>query len=54
LVLNRTDEIEILLVEDNPSGVFLIREAFKLGEVLGEIKADSDLRHCLSTVCLPA
>ena len=33
MILNRTDEIEILLAEDNPGDVFLIREAFKLGSI---------------------
>ncbi|MGA2602147.1 MAG: response regulator, partial [Bryobacteraceae bacterium] len=40
--MNRTDEIEILLVEDNPGDVFLIREAFKLGSIAKRLQVVED------------
>lgn len=42
MVLNRTDAIEILLVEDNPGDVCLIREAFKLGSISKRLEVVED------------
>lgn len=42
MVLNRTDEIEILLVEDNPGDVCLIREALKLGSIRKRLQVVED------------
>ncbi len=42
MVLNRMDAIEILLVEDNPGDVCLIREAFQLGSICKRLEVVED------------
>jgi two-component system, chemotaxis family, response regulator Rcp1 len=44
----RTETIEILLIEDNPADVYLIREAFKLGDIPKRLSVAADGEEALA------
>jgi chemotaxis family two-component system response regulator Rcp1 len=46
----RTEAIEILLIEDNPADVYLIREAFKLGAIPKRLSVATDGEEALEVL----